>query len=86
MKLESVERGPGSVVWELTNISIGITREESEELRAALAIVQKYEKAALQAVRAKHKYNPAKDADWCEIAYSVKNDKVIVGIRDGMAG
>jgi len=86
MKLESVERGPSGVVWGLTNVSIEITREESEKLRAALAIVQKYEKAALQAVRAKHKYNPAKDSDWCEIAYSVKNDKVIVGIRDGMAG
>lgn len=86
MKIESIENGPGSAVWGLTNISIGITREESEELRAALAIVQKYEKAALKAIQSNRKCNPAKDSDWCEISYSVKNDKVIVGIRDGMAG
>lgn len=86
MKTISVERGPGSVVWGSTNVSIEITREESEELRVALAIVQKYEKAALQAIQHKHKYNPVKESDWCEIAYSVKNDKVIIGIRDGMAG
>lgn len=86
MNIESVEIGPGSVVWGLTNVFIGITKEESNELRAALAIVQKYEKAALQAFHHKFKHNPAKDSDWCEIDYSVKNDKVIVGIRDGMAG
>lgn len=86
MKIENVERGAGSVVWGLTNVSIEITKEESVELRSALAIVQRYEKTALQAIRHEHKYNPTKDSDWCEIAYSVKNDKVIVSIRDGMAG
>jgi len=86
MELESIEHGQSSAVCGLTNVSIKITKEESAELRSALAIVQRYEKTALRAIHQEHKYNPTKDSDWCEIAYSVKNDKVIVSIRDGMAG
>lgn len=85
MKLEKIERGPGSVVWGLVKVSLGITNEQAAELRKALDVVQRYQKAASQAYLHEYKYNP-KDSDWCEYAYAVKNDKVIVSIRDGMAG
>jgi len=85
MKLEKIERCPGSVVWGLTKISLGITNEQAAELRKALETVQRYQKAAVQAYRHEFKHDP-KDSDWCEFAYAVKNDKVIVSIRDGMAG
>ena len=58
-------------------VAIDISREQADELRKALSIVQKYEKMALAVY---------KESDWCEIDYSVKNDKVLVLIRDGMAG
>ena len=85
MKLEKIERGPGSVVWGLTKVSLGITNEQAAELRKALEIVQRYQKAGCQAYRHEYKHDP-KDSDWCEFSYAVKNDKVIVSIRDGMAG
>ena len=67
-------------------VAIDISHEEAKELRKALEIVQKYEKMALNAFKDKFEYNPAKESDWCVISYSVKNDKVLVLIRDGMAG
>lgn len=86
MKIEKIERVQDGVIWGSTDIHIEITKEESDELRAALAVVRKYEKAALQEITLKNKYNPAKESDWCEISYATKNDRVIVNIRDGMAG
>ncbi len=68
------------------NVTIDIIKEEANELRQALAVIQKYEKEALRSYKNKLKYNPKKSSDWCEISYCVKNDKVIVTIEDGMAG
>lgn len=85
MKTEKIERLPGSVVWGLTKVSLGITNEQAAELRKALETVQRYQKAAIQAYKHEYKHDP-KESDWCEFAYAVKNDRVIVSIRDGMAG
>lgn len=86
MVINNIENGPSSVVWGSTNVSIRITKEESSELRSALAVIHKYEKAAVQEFVKKNKYNPTKDSDWCEISHAVKQDKLIVKIRDGSAG
>ena len=85
MKTEfsTLEQG---VVWGKYQVSIDISPEKADELRQALKIVQNYEKIALEAFKGKLKFNPKKESDWCEIEYSVKNDKVLVIIRDGMAG
>lgn len=82
MKIEIL---PGSVVWRKSRVEISITKEQAEELKAALAVVQRYEKLANQAYRQEFKHSP-KDSDWCEYSYAVKNDRVFVSIRDGMAG
>ena len=74
------------VIWGEYQVAIDISLEKADELRKALKIVQDYEKIALEAFKSKFKYNPTKTSDWCEIGYSVKNDKVLVIIRDGMAG
>ena len=85
MKTESIERLPASVVHSHTKIGISITNEQAAELRKALEIVDRYKKAAIQAYKHEFKYDP-KDSDWCEISYAVKNDRVFVHIKDGMAG
>ncbi len=73
-------------VWGGYQVAIDISPEKADELRKALKIVQDYEKIALEAFKDKFKYNPTKTSDWCEIGYSVKNDKVLVIINDGMCG
>ena len=85
MKIEVSRIWQGAVCGE-HQVAIDISREQADELRKALSIVQKYEKMALAVYKDKYKYNPDKESDWCEIDYSVKNDKVLVLIRDGMAG
>ncbi len=85
MNVESAKLLPGSAVWGAIKVSIGICKEEYDELKAALAIVYKYEKAAIQAI--KHEYNQdPKGSEWCEISYGVKKDRVLVTVRDGMSG
>ena len=86
MIIKNVDCVFAGVVSGETKISIEIDRQASDELRSALAIVQKYENAAVKAFQNKRKYDPRKESDWCEMSYSVKNDKVIVNIKDGMAG
>ena len=54
---------------------------DMEELRLALAVVDRYKKAALQAIRTREK-----DADYTMVEYAVKNDCVIVKVRQGAAG
>lgn len=86
MNIKSIDRVFDGVVSAETAISIEINKQASDELRSALAIIQKYQKAAIKAFQNKQKYDPTKKSDWCQISYSVKNDKVIVNIKDGMAG
>jgi hypothetical protein len=86
VKIESVEIIKNGVVWMESRVEISILKEQADELRQALSIVQKYEKLATQAFKHEFKINPKKDSDWCEVSYAVKNDRVFVHIRDGMAG
>lgn len=67
------------------DVSIALEPGEAAKLREALALIQKYEKAALKAIKEEKKYSPA-ESDWHNIQYAVKNDRIIVKIKDGMAG
>lgn len=86
MKYNQVEYIPDSAVSSIYNVTIPLSREESDLLRSSLAIVQKYQKIANQAVKNKTGHDPVKTSDWCEHSYSVKTDVVIISIRNGMAG
>lgn len=67
-------------------VEISIDTQQAEELRRALAVVDKYRKQAIQAVHHYEKHHPVRDADFCEIEYGVKNDKVVITVKSGMAG
>jgi hypothetical protein len=81
-----IENVANGVVWSENQVSIDITKAQSDELRAALSLIDKYKKIAIKEYRGKYKFNPERESDWCEFGYSVKNDKVLVLIRSGMAG
>lgn len=55
--------------------------EATNALRLALALVDRYKKAAMIALGANDK-----TADWTMIEYSVKNDCVIVTVEQGACG
>ena len=74
-----------SVIWSETDVSIALKPGEAENLRDALALIQKYEKAAFKAIKDKTGNCPT-ESDWYNVQYAVKNDRIIVKIKDGMAG
>jgi len=85
MNILEVKAVPLSVVAGQNDVSIALEPGEAPALREALALVQKYEKAALKAIKQEKGYSPT-ESDWHNITYSVKNDRIIVKIKDGMAG
>lgn len=70
----------GSVCDE-DEVVIETSEEESDELRKALRVVDKYRLASLNKI----KYHYA-DQDWTMVEYDVKNDKVTVKIIRGACG
>lgn len=72
--------GAVSCTWEIA-IPFAEAEEQEAELRAALAVVQRYEKLAMRMARVKHK-----NADWTMVKMAVKNDKVLVTVQQGMCG
>jgi len=79
MKAKVIETKNFAVGYEKT-IRLSSSPEEMAELRRALAIVDRYKKAAMTEAKA------GKDADWTMIGYAVKTDCVLVTITQGMAG
>lgn len=53
----------------------------TDELRAALNLVQRYRDAALKALNTTEKH-----ADWTMVDFAVKTDCVVVTVRQGMCG
>ena len=75
-----VRQGSINTLYEVTIVpEKGI--EDTNELRLALALVDRYKKMALQALK-----TTEKQADWTMIEYAVKNDCVVVTVDQGMAG
>lgn len=59
--------------------------KESEVLRQALAVVQKYQDAAAKAIKIRvHGKDP--NCDWAMFNFAVKNDKVVVLVESGSCG
>ena len=65
-----------------TTVRIPGTKEQMDELRAALAVVDRYKRKAMKAG------NTVKEnwADWTMVGYAVKTDCVEVKVEQGMAG
>jgi hypothetical protein len=75
---------PVSSLWDVVipfKESEDQAKEEEDALRAALAVVQRYEKLALQTIG-----TSPKNADWTMVQMAVKNDKVVVTVQQGMCG
>jgi len=85
MKILEVKDVAQGAVSGQTDVSISLEPGEAAKLREALALIQRYEKAALKAIKGEKKYSPT-ESDWHNIQYAVKNDRIIVKIKDGMAG
>lgn len=79
-----------SAVWAEDHVEIEISPEEANDLRQALKTIQKHKEVAIKAYKSHNGYSPERDhkdpSHWCEFDYCVKNDKIIVIIRNGMAG
>lgn len=84
MKILSSKTVRSSAIDSDVEVIIGFARgkEEADELRAALAIVQKYQAAATQHTKSK----PGANCDWVMLGMAVKNDCVIINVNAGMAG
>jgi len=80
VKVRSIEK-KNHVISTTATVTLETTREAADELRAALAIVDKHKKAAMKALKWQER-----NADWTMIGYGVKNDAVIVTVEQGMAG
>lgn len=85
MKLETTRLVQSSAVRDRVDVTFSVIKDEANELRKALSIVQKYEKEAIDAIREDKKGNP-RLSDWAQVSYCVKNDQVIVSVEHGMAG
>lgn len=66
-------------------VEVLLTEEESSELRKALSVVQKYQRAAAIATNSRV---DGKDStcDWVMFGYAVKRDRVVVTVKAGAAG
>lgn len=80
-----VAKEQSSAVSEQFRVEIPIDNDAANELRNALNVVQRYEKKAINAIKEKTKASPL-ESDWHNVSYGVKNDRVIVTVKDGMAG
>ncbi len=85
MKFESIKRAWDGAVSGQVDVTLTIDKAEARQLKDALALVRKYDQAAFKAMESEFKQEP-ETSDWCMVSYCIKNDKVIVSVKDGMAG
>lgn len=85
MNILEVKAVPLSVVASQNDVSIALEVGEAPKLREALALIEKYKKAAFKAIREETGNCPT-GSDWHNLEYAVKNDRIIVKVKDGMAG
>lgn len=64
-------------------VILGITKEEADELRKALKLITKYEKAATSELGFAQ---VIKSSDWHMFGFAVKNDRVVVDVQLGACG
>ena len=81
-EVKQVYNGAVSAKWE---VSIPFASEgEANKLRAALAVVQKYQEQAAKATKVRVGDNG--NCDWAMYGFAVKNDKVLVEVKAGACG
>jgi hypothetical protein len=87
MKVEKVERGFLGAVAGKTKVTLHLTDDEIDRFNSALHLIQRYEEIAIAAIKERVNVD-VEGSDWCMIDYLVKHDcnKVVVHVRDGMAG
>lgn len=82
MKFESAKNVFQGAVHGQVDVSLSLEPGEAQSLRTALALVHRYEKAALDAVcdnKIEGVQHPdPRTSEWHMVSYAVKNDKVIV--------
>ena len=83
MKLLEVAKKFDTAVSSSKMVVFSVTKDEAEEVRNAIRILDKYRKEAVSNI----KPNPDLD-DWVTTRYSVnkKGDRVFVEVTSGMAG
>ena len=81
MKCENIKDDYSGAVSGKVEITFSVDKAESDELQAALAIVEKYKKAAIAVME----HNPQL-SEWHMISYKIKEGKLTVSIEDGMVG
>jgi hypothetical protein len=64
-------------------VKVEASAEELAELRAALAVVDKFKSAALHTIGWR---DSPEAADWTMVGYAVKSDAVLVTVQSGMCG
>lgn len=83
MKVEVTNKHEGAVYGSATVTMTELTQEETDELRKALKVVDKYR---LRAHRASG-FSPApKGGDWSMVDFAVKTDTVICTVQVGACG
>jgi hypothetical protein len=81
MIIEKVEEICANSKKTRTEITIAISRSESQKLKEALELIGKYKKAALEAIPTKQ--GSPLESDWLMHEYDISSNKVIVSITDG---
>jgi len=79
-RIENIYNGP---VNAKSKVILEITKEQSEELRQALKLIDRYKDEAIRALKYKAEI---KGADWNMFGYAVKNDCVVVEVQVGACG
>ncbi len=85
MKFEKIETKCLSAVEGQTDVTFSVEKSESKELREALAVVEKYKKAAFAAIKKANIGDP-RESNWHMISYLVKSGEVTISLTDGMTG
>lgn len=85
MILENIKIVKSTAVSSKVDVTFSISKQEAQNLQAALDLIQEYRMAAKEAIKKKYKTNPER-SDWCSFGYRTKNTSVTVTVEDGMAG
>jgi hypothetical protein len=69
----------------IVEVTFPATATEAAELRKALALVRKYERAALKALKDESGIDPTQ-SEFHYFKFAVRSKSVVVSIHDGMTG
>lgn len=85
MKIINTKTISSNAVWEETDVTLTLDEGDNQKIEDALAILNKYKKAAFIAIK-EEKGNSPSTSDWHMLEYKVEEDVLIIRVKDGMAG